>query len=190
MNTAAQLIKQLTERHLTVTTAESCTGGLVSGLITAQPGASAVLEGALVAYSPRIKQSLLGIAPEIIERAGVVSSECALAMAEGARRLFSADCALALTGYAGPGGGDAENPVGTVWIAAIAPNSTSSEIADAALSEVGTNLTPRPLTHAVRRICIDGDRQTVRLKAAEAALSLLLSLLIPSSRESKDCSHK
>lgn len=161
MNVAEKLVKLLTERHLTVTTAESCTGGLVSSLITAIPGASEVLEGALAAYAPRVKRDFLKVPSEIIEECGVVSPECAAAMAQGARALFSADCALALTGYAGPTGGDAENPIGTVWIAAVIPTG---------------NAVDRHQT-VTRKIRIDGDREAVRRGAAEAALSLLYELL-------------
>lgn len=158
MNSAEKLVRLLTERGLTVTTAESCTGGLVSSMLTAISGASEVLEGALVAYAPRIKQDFLGVPSEVIEQCGVVSAECAAAMAEGARAYFSADCAIALTGYAGPTGGDNENPVGTVWIGIACPD------------ESGT----RMLTE---RIHVDGDRDAVRLGAAEAAIDLLLTLL-------------
>lgn len=158
MNTAEKLVKLLAERHLKITTAESCTGGLVSAAITAVSGASEVLEGAIVAYSPRIKCELLGVPSETIEKYGVVSSETAEAMAKGARECFNADCALALTGYAGPTGGDSENPVGTVWIGAVTPFGT----------------THRTVT---LKAFIEGDRDAVRRGAAEEALSLMLNLL-------------
>ncbi len=164
MNIAEKLVKLLAERRLTVTTAESCTGGLVSALITSVSGASDVLECALVAYAPRIKHDFLGVPAETIERHGVISAECAAAMAEGAAKYFAADCALALTGYAGPTGGDRENPVGTVWIAAVIP------IDGAHTSKTVT-----------RRVQIEGDREAVRSGAALAALSLLFELLTENS---------
>lgn len=147
---AAQLVQQLLDKHLTVTTAESCTGGLASAAITAVPGASQVLDGAIVTYSPGVKGRFLDIDPSILYEKGVVSPECAGAMAEGAAKLFHADSAIAITGYAGPGGGDPENPVGTVYIAATLFGNT-----------------------AVRRLSLDGDRDTVRNAAAGAALTLL-----------------
>lgn len=165
MTSAEKLVRLLQKRRLTVTTAESCTGGLVSALLTAVPGASDVLEGALVAYSPRIKQSFLGVSPEIIESTGVVSPECASAMAEGAKQAFSADCAMALTGYAGPGGGDECYPVGTVWIAAAAPGLAQP---------------------ALRCIHVEGDREAVRHGAAQAVIALLTELLEKSESPAAD----
>lgn len=154
MKAAETLVKLLAERKMSVTTAESCTGGLVSALITAVPGASQVLEGAVVAYSPRIKESFLSVPAEVIEHCGIVSSETAAAMAKGAAERFTSDCAIALTGYAGPDGGDQDNPIGTVWIGIVCRTQT--------------------LTHKVH---IEGDRDAVRLGAAQKALELLCSLL-------------
>ncbi|MBQ8381664.1 MAG: nicotinamide-nucleotide amidohydrolase family protein [Clostridia bacterium] len=147
---AARLVALLTRYGLTVTTAESCTGGLVSAAITTVPGASSVLDGAIVTYSPAVKGRFLEIDPAILYEVGVVSAECAKAMAEGAAKLFAADSAVALTGYAGPGGGDEENPVGTVYIAATLFGET-----------------------AVRRLTLSGDRDAVREGAAQAAINLL-----------------
>ncbi|MBQ8288319.1 MAG: CinA family protein [Clostridia bacterium] len=148
--TAARLVELLTRYGLTVTTAESCTGGLVSAAITAIPGASSVLDGAIVTYSPAVKGRFLDIDPSILYEVGVISAECAKAMAEGAAKLFAADCAIALTGYAGPGGGDEDDPVGTVYIAATLFGET-----------------------IVRRMTLSGDRDAVREGAAKAALNLL-----------------
>lgn len=147
---ATRLVELLSRYGLTVTTAESCTGGLVSAAITAIPGASSVLDGAVVTYSPAVKERFLEIDPAVVYEIGVVSAECAKAMAEGVRKLFAADCAVALTGYAGPGGGDEENPVGTVYIAATLFGTTT-----------------------VRRLTLSGNRDAVREGAAKAAIELL-----------------
>ena len=113
---AAELVRQYTEAGQTVSTAESCTGGLIAKLITDIPGSSAVLKGGCVSYTNEVKQTVLGVDPKTIETDTEVSLACAKEMAEGARRLFGSDAAVSTTGYAGPGGGTAENPVGTVYI--------------------------------------------------------------------------
>ncbi len=113
----AALVEQLLKRGLTVTTAESCTGGLIAKRLTDIAGSSAAVVGGFVTYQTPTKTQLLGVPAELIEKHGVVSAEVASAMAEGARRVLGADIAISTTGYAGPGGGDKENPVGTVYIA-------------------------------------------------------------------------
>ncbi len=102
---------------LRVATAESCTGGLLGKVITDLPGASAFYVGGVVAYSNDIKIRHLSVDAEVLETHGAVSRLVALQMAMGACRHFSADIAMAVTGIAGPGGGTAEKPVGTVWLA-------------------------------------------------------------------------
>lgn len=113
---AADLVRQFTEAGRTVSTAESCTGGLIAKLITDIPGSSAVLKGGCVSYTNEIKEKVLGVDPKTIETDTEVSLACAREMADGARRLFGTDVAVSTTGYAGPGGGTTENPVGTVYI--------------------------------------------------------------------------
>ncbi len=111
----------LAERGLTLGLAESCTGGLVSESITAVPGASAYYRGGICSYANEVKQNLLGVPRETLERSGAVSEETARAMAEGARRALGVDVALAITGIAGPSGGTEEKPVGLVhWAVATA----------------------------------------------------------------------
>jgi nicotinamide-nucleotide amidase len=105
---------------LKVATAESCTGGLVSGALTEIPGSSDVLDRGFVTYSDAAKHTMLGVSILILERHGAVSRETAEAMAAGALAMSEADLAVAITGIAGPGGGSAEKPVGLVHFAAAA----------------------------------------------------------------------
>ena len=96
--------------------AESCTGGLISSLITSVPGASGYYLGSVTSYAVSVKENVLDVPESIISGYGVVSSECAAAMAEGVRRLTGSDYSVSTTGVAGPDGGTEENPVGTVWV--------------------------------------------------------------------------
>jgi nicotinamide-nucleotide amidase len=111
------LAEYLAGSGLTVGLAESCTGGLAGKLITDQPGASAYFRGAVVSYHNDIKRDVLGVPQALIEAHGAVSEPVARAMAEGACTRLGADVALAVTGIAGPEGGSAAKPVGTVWLA-------------------------------------------------------------------------
>lgn len=113
---ADALGRLLTERGLTLATAESCTGGLIGEMITENPGSSAYYLGGVVSYANSAKVELLGVDQELLARHGAVSREVAEAMASGARARFGADIAISVTGIAGPGGGTPEKPVGTVWI--------------------------------------------------------------------------
>jgi len=106
----------LKEKHLTIATAESCTGGFISNEITNIPGSSHYLAGCVVAYSNRSKTELLGVDPEIIQKYGAVSKEVALQMAKGAAEHFASDIGVSTTGIAGPDGGTEEKPVGLVWM--------------------------------------------------------------------------
>lgn len=108
----------------TLSTAESCTGGLVAALLTAVPGSSAVVERGYVTYSNAAKAETIGVDPALIERHGAVSEPVGRAMAEGARRASRADLAVAITGIAGPGGGSAAKPVGLVHLAVSGPAGT------------------------------------------------------------------
>lgn len=123
--TAEEVVfKLLRARGLTLSTAESCTGGLVGGLLTSVPGSSAVYVGGGVTYSNALKTRILGVSEGLLETEGAVSEACARAMAEGARDRFDSDLGVAVTGIAGPGGGSDEKPVGTVHFALATPAGT------------------------------------------------------------------
>ncbi|NTW27850.1 MAG: nicotinamide-nucleotide amidohydrolase family protein [Coriobacteriia bacterium] len=111
------LVREALDRGITMATAESCTGGLISAAITDVPGASGTFLGGLVSYSNEAKLELLGVGAGDIEAHGAVSPQVAAAMASGARAKFDADIAVAVTGVAGPDGGTPEKPVGLVWFA-------------------------------------------------------------------------
>ena len=105
----------------TLAVAESCTGGLLGGAITSIPGSSLYFSGGVLAYGNSAKISLLGVPPDLIAARGAVSREVAVAMADGVLSIFRADLAIAVTGVAGPGGGNRGKPVGTVWVAVVSP---------------------------------------------------------------------
>ena len=113
---AARAVALLTERDLTVSCAESCTGGLLSAALTSIPGASAVYVGGCVTYNDEIKHRVLGVRRKSLKLHGAVSPQVAAEMAVGMREHLGTDYALSVTGYAGPDGGDDKDPVGTVYI--------------------------------------------------------------------------
>ena len=150
---SAWAVKTMKEKNVTVATAESCTGGLISKCITDVAGSSAVLAGGMVTYTNRIKTDVLGVDASIIEEHTEVSHACAKAMAERAKTLFGTDYALSATGYAGPGGGTEKDPTGTVYIGIATPNGVRSE-----------------------RICVENATRTqVRNAVAHYALQMLLA---------------
>jgi PncC family amidohydrolase len=112
---SAQVVSSLASAGLTLSTAESCTGGQFAAAVTGVPGSSAVFIGGVVAYSNSVKQALLGVPAEVLERHGAVSEECARAMALGCQYGFATDWSISTTGIAGPDGGTSEKPVGLVW---------------------------------------------------------------------------
>lgn len=151
---AAELSAQLQARKWQLATAESCTGGLIAAILTDLPGSSDILERGFVSYANLAKHELLGVSLSLIAAHGAVSSQVAQAMAEGALRYSRADIAVAVTGIAGPSGGTAEKPVGTVYLAAA---------------------TRQPHCK-VERHHFSGDREAVREQSALAAFALVAFL--------------
>lgn len=151
--------RMLAERKLTIAFAESCTGGLTAARMTEVPGASAYVTAGYVTYSNRAKTDLLGIDPGLIAAQGAVSEPVVRAMAEGARARSGADCAVAITGIAGPDGGTEEKPVGTIWLATAVKGRQT----------------------ATRKVHFLGNREMIRLRASQAALNMLRQRLIGAS---------
>jgi len=106
----------LARKKLTLAVAESCTGGLIGAAITAIPGSSSYFRGGVIAYDNGVKQRVLGVPARVLKKQGAVSTRTVVAMARGAQKVISADCAIAVSGVAGPGGGTKEKPVGLVYI--------------------------------------------------------------------------
>ena len=163
MSFTPELLQQATEllaaaraKGLKLATAESCTGGLIAGVLTEIAGSSDVFERGFVTYSNQAKEEMLGVPAALLRQHGAVSEAVARAMAEGAIRNSTAQLSVAVTGIAGPGGGTDEKPVGLVHIAAA-----------------------RAGTATATRLCRFGDigRGQVRLKTVEAALTLVETLL-------------
>jgi nicotinamide-nucleotide amidase len=136
--------------HLTIAVAESCTGGLLGARLTAIPGSSDVVLGGVIAYANDVKRDLLGVDQQQLDAHGAVSEEVVRQMAEGARARLGASIGIGITGIAGPGGGTAEKPVGTVWVALA--------------HEEGTRALPLRLI---------GDRDEIRRRATQSVLELV-----------------
>lgn len=154
MSLEEQIVKILLEKQYTITTAESCTGGLLAGRILNVAGASGVYNEGYITYANASKERLLGVSSETLERYGAVSPQTAEEMAKGAAFMAFANVALSSTGIAGPGGGTPEKPVGLVY--------------------VGCHVNGQ--TH-VKECRFTGTREENRNAAVEAALELLLELL-------------
>lgn len=144
-----EVLTRLTGKRLA--TAESLTGGLIGGSITAVPGASAVYAGGIISYTNEVKHRLLGVPMELLDSLGAVSGPVAQAMAIGARKALNADVAVSVTGLAGPDGDEFGHPVGTVFIGYADEN-----------------------TSFAREFHLSGDREAVRNQTIEAALQLIL----------------
>ncbi|PCH97947.1 MAG: damage-inducible protein CinA [Gammaproteobacteria bacterium] len=117
LSLAKNVLSKLLDSNLKITTAESCTGGLIASMLTREAGSSAIFEAGFVTYSDAMKTKLLGVDKQLLNEHGAVSQAVVLAMAQGALESSSADLAIAVSGIAGPDGGSDEKPVGTVWIA-------------------------------------------------------------------------
>lgn len=117
----------LKSSNKTLSTAESCTGGYISHLITSIPGSSSYYMGSIISYSNSVKTNELGVSTQILETNGAVSEACVTQMAEGVRKKLNTDYAIATSGIAGPDGGTPQKPLGTVWIAVSGPNGTTAK---------------------------------------------------------------
>lgn len=133
---AEQVLAEARAKGLKIATAESCTGGLTAGALTAIAGSSDVVDRGLVTYSNEAKVEMLGVDPDVISAHGAVSAETARAMVLGALERSRADVAVAITGIAGPGGGSPEKPVGLVWFGA-ARRGTEATTAEARFGDIG-----------------------------------------------------
>jgi PncC family amidohydrolase len=154
-----EIIARLVEKGRTVAVAESCTGGLVGHRLTQVPGSSAAFLGGVIAYHNAVKERVLGVPADILERQGAVSEATALAMAKGVRRLLGADMAVAVTGIAGPSGATDDKPVGLTYVALVGPETRTCE------------------RHLWR-----GERTANKESSAEAALALLCGYLNAETR--------
>ena len=163
----AWLGQHLSRKKWRITTAESCTGGLIGHRITNVPGSSNYYDRGFITYSNEAKMAILGVPEEVLIAHGAVSDACARAMAEGARRAVGAEAAgtelgppevgLAVTGIAGPGGGAPDKPVGTVFMAVALPSGTR-----------------------IGRYLFEGDRAAVKEQTADSALEMLRAALLES----------
>lgn len=126
-NIIKEIASYLTANKQTLSVAESCTGGNLSGAFTAIPGASDYFKGSITSYTYDIKSRLLGLSLDDLEKNGAVREEVARSMAEGCRHLMQSTYSLATTGIAGPGGGTLETPIGTVWVAISSEEETIAE---------------------------------------------------------------
>ena len=151
---ATEVLERARQKGVTVGTAESCTGGLVAATLTAIPGSSDVVRGGVVSYWAEVKKGVLGVPEDVIDTFGVVSEQCAQALAKGAAKALGCEYAVSTTGIAGPGGAEPGKPVGTVCFGLHAPQGE------------------RTLT-----TCRGDSRAEVRSLAVRMALQLLLDEL-------------
>lgn len=153
---AAVVLDACRARGLMLAVAESCTGGMLGARITAVPGSSDVVRGGVIAYDDAVKRSLLDVPEALLLEHGAVSEPVVRAMASGARARLDVEAALAITGVAGPGGGSAAKPVGTVWIALDLEGTVEAQL-----------------------LRLWGDRDEIRRRSVQAALELLRRALLP-----------
>lgn len=155
---AKALVALATARGLRIATAESCTGGMIAAAITDCAGSSAIFGYGFVTYANEAKTSMLGVDPDVIAAEGAVSEAVARAMAAGALQRSGADLAMAVTGIAGPDGGSALKPVGTVWF----------------------GLAKRGAVGIAERVVFPGDRAAIRAATVDHALRLLMTAMTAS----------
>lgn len=153
LDPAERLVTALKAREETISVAESCTGGLIGARLTAVPGASEVFWGGVISYDDAAKRELLGVSEEALSAHGAVSAEVAKEMSGGIRDRSGTTWSIAVTGIAGPGGGTAEKPVGTIWIALAGPR------------------------HEAHRYRFEGDRSQIREATADAAIEWLQEVI-------------
>ena len=158
MKPEERLAELLTSSRWTVAVAESCTGGALGNRITSVPGSSAYFLGGVTAYSDSAKSEVLGVPLDCLRNHGSVSAKTAAAMAAGVMDLFRADFGLAVTGVAGPGGGSAKKPVGTVFLALVHEEE-----------------------ELVKELKLTGTREEIRCAAAEQALKLACEFVVKQS---------
>ena len=151
LNASQKLHEKLLFKKLTLSLAESCTGGMIQELITANSGASEYFAGGIVSYSNQVKINVLKVKPETINKFGAVSKEIAIEMVKGAKKIFRTDISASITGIAGPAGGTPEKPVGTIYLAV--------SINDKIIS---------------RKLSLSGNRENIRKKSTLILFKLLL----------------
>ena len=154
MNLEIELGKILTAKNLTIACAESCTGGLLTSRLTDVSGSSAYVQGSIVSYSNEIKNSVLKVQAETLKNFGAVSEQTARQMSANVRELFKTDIGVGVTGIAGPSGGTAEKPVGTVYISV----SDSRQI-------------------IVKLFNFSGSRSEIKNQACEAAMQMVIDVV-------------
>lgn len=164
---ASAIGELLRAQGATLSTAESCTGGLIGALVTAIPGSSDYFLGGVVSYANQVKEKILGVSTSTLANYGAVSRPCVEEMASGVRRLIKTTYSVAVSGIAGPGGGTQDKPVGTVHFAVDSP------VGDEASSLGGG---------ATGCILATGDREDIRRAAAHAALELLRQVLVEKAK--------
>jgi nicotinamide-nucleotide amidase len=146
--------RTMIDKGLTVSVCESCTGGMLSSMITARPGSSRYFGGGVVAYSNNVKERIVGVMRSSLQRQGAVSARVALEMAAGVRRKMKTDVGIGITGIAGPSGGSRTKPVGLVYIAVVYQRQS-----------------------LVKRFRFRGTRSIVRKRACEEALELAIRIV-------------
>ena len=147
-----KILHEAKSKNIKISCAESCTGGLVGAALTEIAGSSEIFNGSAVVYSNEAKNKILNVSQDILNNFGAVSSECAVSMAEGSRKIYNSHFAISLTGIAGPDGGSELKPVGTVWFGISSDKKES---------------------YAVKKI-FSGDRAEIRESAVKFALNKIL----------------